>query len=411
MSWLSFLGSGSESVESLRDIFPIPILQQDFVTIDVQNIYSRILTDVLERTHGIPEEAKNLLWDNCLASDKQDGLLTMVAKAMVNKKELYLVYRKDLKLIRAATPTEETQIQNDYKERGESKVGVYVTFKNYIKSDIVKFYSTLEYCAVGGLWKQANLSKAILIKISDLRASVSLADASKAMSQAKNMADGLADGKDISMDAKDIVESLSPDLTATNSTLDLISKKHSFYLGLPASYFSGEGESSTLSDTGKADSKAVERGLKPYYFSIAKPLIEGIFGVKTTFKSDDAEGLVAALNALEIMDRTSNEFLSLDNKTLVVNRAFGLEESQKGEQADTGGGGAGGGTDIQATALNGAQVAALVQVATAIQLGQIGQDAARSIISLAFPNVSDQQLASIVKKVAGVKPPPPNAFP
>jgi hypothetical protein len=334
MSWLSFLSSSSDSVDSLRDIFPIPIAQQDFVTIDVQNIYARILTDVMERTQGIPDEAKPLLWDNCLASEKQDGLLTTVAKAMVNKKDLFLVYKPALKVVRAATAEEETQIKADYKLRGESKVGVYVSFKNYLKSDMVKFYSTLEYCAVGGLWKQANLSKAILLKISDLRASVSLADAAKAEGQAKKLADGLADGKDVVMDAKDIIESLSPDLTATNSTLELISKKHSFYLGLPASYFSGEGQGSSMSDTGKADSKAVERGLKPYYFSIAKPLIEGIFNVKTTFKSEDSEGLTAALNALEIMDRTSNEFLGKDNKTLVINKAFGLDEKAKGDEPE-----------------------------------------------------------------------------
>lgn len=334
MSWLTFLGSGNQSVDSLRDIFPIPIAQRDFVAIDVQNIYTRILTDVMERTQGIPDAAKNLLWDNCLGSEKPEGLVTMIAKAMVNKKELFLVYQPALKVIRAATPTEETQIKADYKDRGESKTGVYITFKNYIKSDMVQFYSTLEYCAIGGLWKQANLSKAVLLKISDLRASISLADAAAAKTQGKTMADGLSEGKDILMDAKDVIESLSPDLTATNSTLELISKKHSFYLGLPASYFSGEGQASSLSDTGKADSRAVERGLKPYYFSIAKPVIEGIFKVKTTFKSEDAEGLTAALNALEVMDRTSNEFLSQENKTLVVNKAFGLDESERGDEPE-----------------------------------------------------------------------------
>lgn len=333
-SWLNFLGSAGNSSESLPDIFPIPILQKDFVTIDVQNIYSRILTDVLERTQGIKDDQQNLLWDNCLGSEKQDGLITLVAKAMVNKQDLYLVYKPDLKVVRKATQEEETKIRDDYKARGESSVGVYVTFKNFIKSDMVKFYSMLEYCAIGGLWKQANISKAVLIKINDLRASVSLSDAAKAEAQGKKMATGLSEGKDLLMDAKDILESLAPDLTATNSTLELISKKHSFYLGLPASYFSGEGQASSLSDTGKADSKAVERGLKPYYFSIAKPVIEGIFGVKTTFKSEDSEMLTTALNALEVMDRTSNEFLGKENKTLVINKAFGLDESARGDEPE-----------------------------------------------------------------------------
>jgi len=336
MSWLHFLNATDKSIDSLIDIFPIPISQKDFVSIDVQTIFSRILIDVLERTQGIPGEAKNLLWDNCLASEKPDGLITMLAKAIVDKKELFLVYIPATKLIRNATQVEEAQIREDYRLRGESAIGVYVSFKNHIKSDLVRFYSLLEYCALGGLWKQANISKAVLLKISDLRASVSLSDSAKAEAQGKKMAQGLADGKDLVMDAKDIVESLSPDLTATNSTLELISKKHSFYLGLPASYFSGQGQSTSLSDTGKADSKAVERGLKPYYFSIAKPVIEGIFKVKTTFKSEDSEALSTALSALEVMDRTSNEFLGKENKTLVINKVFGLDENERGDEGEVG---------------------------------------------------------------------------
>lgn len=333
-SWLNFLGSARNSSDSLPDIFPIPISKESFVAIDVQNIYTRILTDVLERTQGIPEEGKNLLWDNCLGSEKQDGLVTLIAKAMVNKQDLYLVYKADLKVIRKATGDEEAKIRDDYKARGESATGIYITFKNYTKSDMVKFYSMLEYCAVGGLWKQANISKAVQIKINDLRASVSLSDSAKAETQGRAMATGLSEGKDLLLDAKDIIESLAPDLTATNSTLELIAKKHSFYLGLPASYFSGQGESSKLSDTGKADSKATERGLKPYYFSIAKPVIEGIFKVKTTFKSEDSEMLATALNALEVMDRTSNEFLSKENKTLVINKSFGLDEDEVGDEPE-----------------------------------------------------------------------------
>lgn len=336
MSWFSFIGANATDAEKLPDIFPIPIAQIDFVKIDVQNIYSRILTDVLERTDGLKDAEKPLLWDNCLASEKQDGLLTLLAKAMANKAELYLVYLPALKVVREATGEEQVKIKDAYKliaepvKLGEGGIGLFVTFKNYIKSDMVKFYSALEYCSVGGLWKQANISKSIQIKISDLRGSVSLGDSAAAKTQAKNMADGMAEGRDVLTDAKDVIESLSPDMTATNATLELIAKKQSFYLGMPASYFYGE-QSKGLSDTGKADSKATERGLKAYYFSVIKPVLEGLFGGKTKFKSDDAENIETALKTLETMDRTSEAYLSVENKTLVVNRAFGLDESEVGD--------------------------------------------------------------------------------
>lgn len=335
MSWFNFLG-GSAADDTLPDIFPIPILEKDFVKIDVQNIYTRILTDVLERTQGIAEKNKPLLWDNCLASEKQDGLVTLLACAMADKKELFLVYAPALNVVRKATQEEETQIRDAYKVKAEPVklslgTGLYVTFKNYCKSDLVKFYSALEYCAVGGLWKAANISKSVQIKINELRASVSLNDSAAAKSQAKAMAVGMSEGRDILCDAKDVIQSLAPDMTATNATLDLIAKKQSFYLCLPPTYFGAESKA-TMHDTGKGDSRKVEQGLKGYFFSIVKPVAEGLFGGKLSFKSDDAEGLETALKTLETMDRTSNEFMNGENKTLVVNKAFGLDADEVGEE-------------------------------------------------------------------------------
>lgn len=338
MSWFNFLG-GKSTDDTLPDIFPIPINSLDFVQIDVQNIYQRILTDVLERTHGIKEEQKPLLWDNCLASENTDGLVSLVARAMGDKKELFLVFVPSLSVVRKATQMEEAAIKEGYAKKAEpvklemGAIGVFVTFKNYCKSDMVQFYSALEYCAVGGLWKAANISKSVQIKINDLRASVSLNDSAAAKTQAKAMADGMADGRDILCDAKDVIESLAPDMTATQATLDLIAKKQSQYLGLPPTYFGAEGKA-TMSDTGKGDERKVDQGLKNYYFSVIKPVVEGLFSIKTDYKTADSESLDVALKVLETMDRTSNEFLNTENKTVIVNKAFGLDEDEVGEEPE-----------------------------------------------------------------------------
>lgn len=332
MSWFSFLALESKKTQ-LPDIFPIPISQRDFVEIDTKVIYRRILTDVVERTFGIPEVVQPLFWDNCLASEKPDGLLSMLSKAMAKKGQLYLVYKPDLKVIRLATSQEEQQIREDYKQRGESQIGIYVTFQNYDLTDMVKFYSQLEYCAVGSLWKQGNISKAIQLKLTDLRASIGVADSAEAKAQAETMAQGLKEGQDIMLDAKDMVELSKPDLTATNSMLDVIAQKRSFYLGMPSSYITGL-LSGGLGDTGKGDQKAVERGLKGYYFSVIKPVVDGLFGVNTSFKSEDAEGLQTALQTLQTMDVTSDEYLSKENKTIVVNKAFGLDINERGDEPE-----------------------------------------------------------------------------
>jgi hypothetical protein len=112
--------------------------------------------------------------------------------------------------------------------------------------------------------------------------------------------------------------------------LDLISKKQSFYLGVPPSYLVGEIKGG-MTDTGKKDTKAIEQGLKGYFFSIAKPIADGLFGVKTTFKSNDFEMLTSALETLKTFDITSDEHLSKENKTEIVNKVFGLPKGEKGD--------------------------------------------------------------------------------
>lgn len=328
----SFLGSSAADTE-LPDIFPMPVAQGIFVQTDVHHIYSRILIDVLERTQGIPDEMQMLLWDNCLASESSDGLVSMVSKAMAEKRELFLVYDPSVKLIRKAKPSEEQAIKADYAKQAESKVGVYITFKNYNRTDMVKLYSALEYCGVSSLYKSMNLSKAIQLKLTDLRASVSALDAKPIETQAKAIAKGLSEGKDVAMDAKDSLSTASPDLTATEAAMAFIDGKRSFYLGLPASYITGATKSG-LSDTGEADSRAVERGLKNYYFSVVKPVIEALFGIKTTFESEDYRAISTSLSALQTFEITSDELLSKDNKREIINRLFGLPEGTKGDEPE-----------------------------------------------------------------------------
>lgn len=337
MSWFSFLGRDTSPTD-IPNIYPMPVLQKDFVAIDVQNIFSRILTDTFERTHGIPDDEKMLIWDSCLASDVSDGLVTMLSKAMVDKQDLFIVYIKNLKLIRKATAEETSQIREGYKTKAEpvkvdGGVGIFVTFKNFKKSDMVKFYSALEWCSVGGLWKQSNLSQALQLKFKDMRGSIANSDAPDAKTQAEAIAKNLAAGKDVALDGEDTIETSKPDVTATNSSLEMIQKKQALYLGMPASYLIGEG-STGLSDSGKSDQKSVDRGLKNYFFSIVKPVSDGIFGVKTEFKSEDSEGISSAIEVLKAMDTTSNEFLNQENKTKIVNKAFGLDEDEVGDEPE-----------------------------------------------------------------------------
>lgn len=327
--------------EEMPILFELGIRQADFVNIDTVVIYSKILTDVFTRSVGLTEDHEVTLWDNCLASESAEGLITRIAKAMNEKSELILKYDPATKLLFVPKNEEVSAIKAAYEkpvgEDGKAielpKNVVYISFKNAHRADLVRTYSALEYCTVAALNKAMNVAKAIQFKLDNLRASTSSIDSNDVKAQAVKIANGLKEGKDVMLDAKDILDMLKPDLEATKAGMELINQKRSFYLGMPASYITGI-LNSGLGDSGKADSKAIERGLRVYFYSIARPVCKALFGVNLEFKSEDFDLIDTALNVLRTFESTSNEFLSKENKTIIVNRAFGLGDDEEGDEPE-----------------------------------------------------------------------------
>lgn len=311
--------------DELPDIFPMPVAQSDFVRTDIVSIYGKILTDVLERTHGLNEDQIGICWDSCVKSSSSDGLITRFARGMSEKQDMFLVYEKAVGVVRPATQVEMAQIKTDYETQGESSVGVFISFKNFSRSDMVKFYLSLEFLTVGSLHKSMNLSKAVQIKIADLRASVSLVDQDGAKSQAQAIAKSLGAGKDVLLDAKDTIETSIPNLSAVKESISFLVKKLSFYLGLPESYLVGE-QTAGIGSTGENDLRAVERGLKSYYFSILKPAFESLFGVKTSYKSQDFRQIASSSEILKTFALVDDSLVSAENKRRIVNRLLDLPE-------------------------------------------------------------------------------------
>lgn len=326
-------GSGGGVADEMPDLFPLGIDQKLFVETEIKNIYSKILTDVVERTEGLGEDNIALMWDNCLASESRYGLISLLSCAMLNKTDIFLVLDKSTGVLREATAAEQAIIKADYKAQAESSTGVYISFKDYCRTDMIRVYSCLEYCTVASLNKTMNLSKAVQIKINDLRGSVALIDAEKAKAQAKLIADALKAGKDCYMDAKDVIETAVPNIDPTKASMELLNQKRAFYLNMPASYITGE-LNSGLGDTGQADAKATERGLRGYFVSIIKPVCKALFGKELTFKSEDFLQLATNIEALKTFDLVSEEFMSAETKLELVNKLFGLPEGTAGGPKD-----------------------------------------------------------------------------
>ncbi len=336
MSIFSFLGKDSvDDAAELPEIYPLALKEADFGYSDIVATYVKILTDTLERTHGLSDKQKPLLWDNCVQTEAAYGLVTLLAEAMADKAELFLVYKPSLNVLREATYEEKEEIRKDYEKQGQSSKGVFISFKNYSKTDMLNVYASLEYAILCSLYKTVNIAKAIQIKIHELRASVSLKDSSVARAQAKEIANALSRGKDIFLDSQDEVTTATPDTAPTEKAVAFLDNKRAYLLGLPISYITGL-QTAGMNSTGGADSKAVERGLKQYFVSIIQPALLAIFKAQTEFKSQDFEGLTSALDAARTFDLVSNDYLSTEAKKEILARLFDLdpEEEEKNLEAD-----------------------------------------------------------------------------
>lgn len=324
MSWFGFLtGEGSVSnFLTLPTIFKFGMQSDEFVDCDVRTTYTNILTDAMDRTHGLDKKFHPSLWDSCLQSEASVGLISLLSDAMADNGELFLVYKSEV--LRKATPDEEKQIRIDYAKTAKSSVGVYISFKKYRRTKMLKIFSAMEYCVLAALHKLVNLAKAIQIKIDKLRESVSLLDASAAAAQARAMAENLAAGRDIVTDAKDLIECASPDISPTEKAIAFFDAKRAYILALPLSYISGA-QTPGIGSTGEADMRAVERGLKQYWTSILYPVIKALWQKETEFKSQDFREYGTAFEALKTFQVAAESIVSVKSQRAIAWRMFDLD--------------------------------------------------------------------------------------
>lgn len=332
--WLG-KSSGEIGQSALKEIFPLSLQSADFVKADILSTYLKILTDTVERTHGLSKKYEPLLWDNCVQTEANEGLVHLLARAMVDKADLFLVFTPSVGVLRKATFEEQEKIRKDYKDKGESALGVFISFKHYKRTDMLLIYSNLEYCILSSLHKTLNISKAVQVKVNDLRSSVALADAEVARSQAQSIAAALRDGNDVLLDKEDEITTATPETSATEKAISFLDAKRAYLLGLPMSYISGI-QTSGLNSTGEADTMAVERGLKQYFVSIVQPTIKALFKEETEFKSQDFRQMGTALEVLKTFELTSNEIMSTEAKKEIIARVFDLDpdEEEKNLEAD-----------------------------------------------------------------------------
>lgn len=333
---LSFLfrGKRSGSVGEIPELWPFPMVCDIFTANSLRTTYNKILIDTFERAHGLSEEHQPLLWDNCVQSENSRGLISLLVDAMVSQNDLFLVYKPGIRVLRKANAEEEKQIKEDYALRNESSVGVYISFKNYRTTEMLKIYATLEFCVLLSFHKNVNIAKAVQIKMHEMRSSVSVADSSIAIDQAKAIAEALSKGRDVLLDRNDDITTTTPDITPTEKSLEFIDTKRAYILNAPKSYVSGE-LAGGLGDSGNADMRAVERCLKAFFFSIVQPVCKVVFDDDVKFKSQDNGQMETGMEAMKTFDLTSERFLSLETQRQIVWRLFDVDPEEEQKRIDS----------------------------------------------------------------------------
>ncbi len=309
--------------------FVFHLAESDFITADLELTYSKILTDTFERIHGLPDELEPLLWDSCVQSEAARGLVTLLACAMTQASDLFLVYNKGVKVIRMATTTEAVQIRADYEKSAKSDKGFYISFRKFHITPMLRIYSALEHAQLASLYKTTNLSKAVQYKMAKMRASVSLMDSAPALDQVREMAKALEKGQDIALDSEDKIETAQPNLEATKNAIAFLQAKRAYILNAPISYITGEQATGLGSSSGEADMRAVERCLRGFFASVAYPICLAIFGVETEFRSQDFRDVTSGLEVLKTFDITTDENMSQETKQDIVARFFDLDPEKE----------------------------------------------------------------------------------
>lgn len=312
-----FRNRASEETEIVLGApYCMPIVKDEFCKIKTFTLYKKILHRVYSRSEGAKDENKIAsLFDSTERSGALRGLISLLAMAMTEKKEIAIVY--DNGVARLADPKEQKQIENDYKKNAKSTVGVLVSFKNYCLSDLMMVYMSMLYDILASMNTQVGLAKALQVKISNLRATVSMAGKDEPIQQAKDINASLKAGRSVLMDEKDKVETLTINSDSTEAAFKFVCSLIASELGVSLSFVTGE-LTTGMSATGEADQNADEYGFQDFFNSIFKPVCDKLYGWNLSFTSDDWRYFSALIGSLIAVENSG--LLSLEQKQAFADR-------------------------------------------------------------------------------------------
>jgi hypothetical protein len=300
----------------LKAPFEISLCKKEFVEIKTENLFKKILHRCYSRTEGATDKIKIAsLFDSKESSGASNGLISLIAIAMAQKQEQAIVFNSGI--VRIATFDEKQTIIKNYEKDNKSDTGILINFKNYKLTDLVNSYYGIIYDIIESMNTQVGLAKALQIKISSLRGTVSVAGKEEPIQQAKDINDALTKGQSVLLDKNDAVETLTLNSDSVKNAIMLVNSQLATDLGVSLSFVNGE-LTTGMSATGEADSNADEYGFQDFFNSIFKPVCDKLFNWNLRFVSDDWRYFSAMIGSLIIVENSA--LLSEEQKKAFADR-------------------------------------------------------------------------------------------
>jgi len=318
-----FFGRNSESTDMiLNSPFQIQLPKEEFIKIKTENLFKKILYRVYSRVEGATDSEKiKSLFDSRERSGAQRGLISLIAEAMSCQKEIAIIY--ELGIARIAKTEDRTAIVADYEKNAKSDIGILIDFRFYHLTSLVRTYYSMIYDILVSMNTQVGLAKALQIKISSLRGTVSAVGKDEPINQAKSINESLKAGRSVLLDKNDIVETLTLNSDAVKNAISLVNSQLATELGVSLSFINGE-LTTGMSATGEADANADEYGFQDFFNSIFKPVCDRLYGWNLNFVSDDWRYFSAMIGSLIAVENSS--LLSESQKKVFAERLIPIQK-------------------------------------------------------------------------------------
>lgn len=317
MGFLGFKNRGPATAEMTQLTCPYKLCmcERDFVRVKTLALLERILKRCYHKTAGIDRKAFDKVAQSVFLSvesgAEQNGTIPLVARAMLDRQKIYLVYSESLGLVRKATSDEQRELTEAYKSNNnatgrlrDGKRGMVLNFANYDLVQLIKCYMTLIYAVMDSGNTQVNLSRSLQIKINKLRDNISVLTSDDAIKQSNNINDALKRGNSVLLDNLDNVIQTAVNADSTQKALDIFYSALAADIGLSMSFVSGV-LTSGMSATGDADINYEENGIKDFWTTIWRPICVKLYGAERVyFDTDRWRNLTARLQNLVYVENS-----------------------------------------------------------------------------------------------------------